>query len=105
MKAALIDDTGLYNQQLLCFNLESINSIIKIENGVEDAESYILRRLGIYEFPYMDGKFTLNLCANYYNYESGSEEPLLEDWNLRADVRKAIPNSFDKEGVISIGKL
>lgn len=74
-----------------------------MENGKESAESYILRRLGIYEYPYLKGDFNMDLIAYCYNFESGSKEPLIEPWTLNATIKKALPNSFANEGIITIG--
>ena len=104
IRAALVDDTGLHHQPLLNFEIDSIEATLKMETGAESAKSYILRRLGIYEFPFMEGKFSLNVVANYYNYEAAVYEPLIETWDLKAKIRKTLPNGFDKEGIITVSK-
>lgn len=103
IRLALVDDTGLYHQQLISLSLDTISATLQMENGTEDAKSFILRRMGIYEFPFMKGDFKLNAVAKYYNYESGADEPLIESWGLKASIKKVLPNGFDKEGMISIG--
>jgi hypothetical protein len=102
IKASLIDDIGLYHQQLLNFRFDAINCTLRMENGMEDASSYILRKFGIYEYPYLEGKFAINASSKYYNFESGAEEPFIENWELSGTLRKAQANSFSKEGIISL---
>ena len=103
-KVSLVDDTGLYHQLLLSFDFDNIKTILKLEMGQEDPVSFILRRLGIYTLPYLDGVLSLNLEAYSYNFESGAREPLVEPWEMRMRLRKALPSNFATEGQISLGK-
>jgi len=103
-KVSLVDDTGLYHQLLLSFDFDNIKTILKLEMGQEDPVSFILRRLGIYTLPYLDGVLSLNLEAYSYNFESGAREPLVEPWEMKMRLRKALPSNFVTEGQISLGK-
>lgn len=58
MKFELVDDMGLYHQQLMNLSLNNIKVKLHFEMGKESAQSFIWRRLGIYEHPYLDGEFS-----------------------------------------------
>lgn len=78
IQASLIDDLGLHHQPLITFILNYTRGNINIESGKECAESFILRRLGIYEDPYLKADFNIDIQAKYFNYESGVSEPFIE---------------------------
>ena len=81
LQMSLIDDLGLYHQPLVTLDIDNFRSSIQIENGKESASSFILRKLGYYEDPYIKGNVVLSLQAYNFNSESGVSEPFIEPWS------------------------
>ena len=81
IQMSLIDDLGLYHQALLTLDIDNLKSTIQMENGKESAATFILRRLGLYEDPYLKADLVLSLQAYNFNFDSGVSEPCIEPWS------------------------
>ena len=100
LSCSFIDDTGLHHQSLINVDFSSLKATLNLENGKESAKSYILRKMGIYEYPTIQGNLSVKLKSTFHNYESGSDEPLIESWCLHASIKESLTEiKIDKEYV------
>ena len=102
IQMSLIDDIGLYHQPLVTLDIDSLRSSIQIEDGKESAASFMLRKLGYYEDPYIKGDLVLDLKAYNFNFESGVSEPFIEPWSLKLNIKKVFRYGFDLEGIYTL---
>jgi hypothetical protein len=83
---ALMDDTGVHEYPLINFSISKILAKVAQETGEDDAQNFILKKMGISQYPYMKLDAALLLEANYFNMDVGSYEPLIEPWTFNAMV-------------------
>ena len=88
-----MDDTGLHEYPLIYLNVNRIDVKYEAENGQDNACSFMLKKMGICDHPCMVVACSMNVEANYYNMAVSSYEPLIEPWQLSADINQKTPSS------------
>lgn len=83
---ALMDDTGVHEYPLVNFSISRILANVNQETGEDDAKNFILKKMGISQYPHMKLDAALILESNYFNIDSGSYEPLIEPWTFNAMI-------------------
>jgi hypothetical protein len=88
LSISLMDDTDKNEYPILNININ--NSVVNFsqEEGQDNAETFILKKMGIYKYPILKVEAWLNLSSSYFNMENGYYEPLTEPWCLSATLRQ-----------------
>ena len=88
LKISLMDDTGLQEYPLASFSINNVNVLFSTETGQDDVVVFLLRKMGIYQYPVLKLQAELHLLARYFNLENGAYEPLIEPWDLEATIKQ-----------------
>lgn len=86
LNISLMDDTGVQEHPLVNFCISRIYTCFSQESGPDDAVAFILKKMGIFKYPYLKVDADLALYANYFNLDNGAFEPLIEPWEIFAKV-------------------
>ena len=92
MKFMLMDDTGLVEYPVVLFKVDQLAFNRNLYLDVDDAATYILKRMGIYqkmkeeskkeEDPYNVTSASLTMELTCFNNNVQAYEPMIEPWSL-----------------------
>ena len=104
------NDSEEVEYPLVYLKLSEIGFTFKSHQAIDDAATFILKKMGIYKklYPekakeelYVDIYAGLCLEGNYYNHKALSFEPFIEPWLVRVLISKETPYTADNVKVRS----